>query len=282
MIAENWRLKAYGPAPIRDFGTKTAGYYKFMDIDNKTHVYENEDVSVVGPGKCGSVSYHIEKKRKVFSIGKIENPYYKNKVTILTEHNLDHQNIRSISYTKGTVYENDAMVGFRKKDPVTEHLNIFQTSIEYIILNNIDRVVQKIFISDGSVIYAEEILRLSNYFNKVDIIRPEGRNIGTTEAYLICTGFRAFQITRDKNWLIVMHKNMCKEIMSELNSRKFVERKFKEIVTVTSGTKEIRQVERMGEVKRYWNEEIKLLKALGTKTWIETGTPPLKRKKMRE
>ena len=171
---------------------------------------------------------------------------------------------------------------FRKKDPVTEHLNIFQTSIEYIILNNIDRVVQKIFISDGSVIYAEEILRLSNYFNKVDIIRPEGRNIGTTEAYLICTGFRAFQITRDKNWLIVMHKNMCKEIMSELNSRKFVERKFKEIVTVTSGTKEIRQVERMEEVKRYWNEEIKLLKALGTKTWIETGTPPLKRKKMRE
>ncbi len=173
------------------------------------------------------------------------------------------------------------MVGFRKKDPA-EHLNIFQTSIEYIILNNIDRVVQKIFISDGSVIYAEEILRLSNYFNKVDIIRPEGRNIGTTEAYLICTGFRAFQITRDKNWLIVMHKNMCKEIMSELNSRKFVERKFKEIVTVTSGTKEIRQVERMEEVKRYWNEEIKLLKALGTKTWIETGTPPLKRKKMRE
>ena len=126
------------------------------------------------------------------------------------EHNLDHQNIRSISYTKVTVYENDAMVGFRKKDPVTEHLNIFQTSIEYIILNNIDRVVQKIFISDGSVIYAEEILRLSNYFNKVVIIRPEGRNLGTTKAYMVCTGFRKIEISRDRSWLLMIHKNLYK------------------------------------------------------------------------
>ena len=88
---------------------------------------------------------------------------------------------------------------------------------------------------------------------------------------ILCTGFRKYEITRDKSWLVGIYKNLYKEIMSELNSRKFAERKVQEIDTVASGTKEIRQVERMAEVKRYWGEEIKLLKALGTKAWIETG-----------